>query len=220
MARSRSRQQSTGVPDRSAFGRAVVWLLVAVSAIRGLRRGPATELQHGTATPGTPNGASTGETRSAAVHRKGSDDQAESAGSGDGNASGTGSSRPGEQAVAPTQIPPTGWWQVTRRAFSESTSDNVGILAGGVAFFAFLAIPPALIAGLTLYGIVADPQTVARRFRRSAGLSATAWGVLWRPHLAKTADRLGRSVTRVLVMAEMGAAARASFLRHRRADSR
>jgi hypothetical protein len=167
MARSRSRQQPTGVPDRSAFGRAVVWSLVAVSAIRGLRRGPASGLPHGEPTPGTPSGASTGETRS--VHRNGSDDRATSAGSGDGNASGADSTRPGGQAVAPTQIPPTGWWQVTRRAFSESTSDNVGILAGGVAFFAFLAIPPALIAGLTLYGIVADPQTVARQMQVPAG---------------------------------------------------
>jgi membrane protein len=159
MARSRSRQQPTGAPDRSAFGRAVVWLLVAVSAIRGVRRGPAAGPPHGEPPPGTPSGASTAETRS--------DDQAESPGSGDRNASDP--TRPGGRAVAPTQIPPTGWWQVTRRAFSESTSDNVGILAGGVAFFAFLAIPPALIAGLTLYGLVADPQTVAGQMQALAG---------------------------------------------------
>jgi membrane protein len=38
-----------------------------------------------------------------------------------------------------------------------------------VAFFAFLAIPPALIAALTLYGLVADPQTVARQMQGLAG---------------------------------------------------
>jgi membrane protein len=32
-----------------------------------------------------------------------------------------------------------------------------------------LSIPPALIAGLTLYGIVADPQTVARQMQVLAG---------------------------------------------------
>jgi membrane protein len=69
----------------------------------------------------------------------------------------------------PTEIPPTGWWQVTRRAFKESTADNVSMLAAGVAFFAFLAIPPALIAALTLYGLVADPQTVARQMQGLAG---------------------------------------------------
>lgn len=56
-----------------------------------------------------------------------------------------------------------GWWQVLRRAFAESSADNVSMLAGGVAFFAFLAVFPALIAALTLYGLIADPATVARR---------------------------------------------------------
>jgi membrane protein len=146
-------QQAPPPPRRSAFGRVVVWSLVAVSAVRGLRRPDA-----------GPKHAS-GAASSAAVDPAGSNDQAQPAGAGDGDAS----SRPGEQAEAPTQIPPTGWWQVTRRAFAESTSDNVGILAGGVAFFAFLAIPPALIAGLTLYGLVADPQTVARQMQALAG---------------------------------------------------
>jgi len=154
-------QQTTPPLRRSAFGRAVVWSLVAVSAIRGLRRHDARP-EHIAYAPG-PTNASDGAS-SAAVDRTGSNDQAPPTGAGGWNAS-----LPGEQAGAPTQIPPTGWWQVTRRAFAESTADNVGILAGGVAFFAFLAIPPALIAGLTLYGLVADPQTVARQMQALAG---------------------------------------------------
>ena len=68
---------------------------------------------------------------------------------------------PGEQAETPAQIPPGGWWQVVRRAFKESTDDNVSMLAGGVAYFGFLAVFPALIAAISLYGLVADPATVA-----------------------------------------------------------
>ena len=37
------------------------------------------------------------------------------------------------------------------------------IIAGGVAFFGFLSIFPALIALLSLYGLVATPETVARQ---------------------------------------------------------
>ena len=37
------------------------------------------------------------------------------------------------------------------------------ILAGGVAYFAFLAIFPALIAGISLFGLVADPETIAQQ---------------------------------------------------------
>jgi membrane protein len=71
--------------------------------------------------------------------------------------------RPGEQAELPTQIPAKGWWQVTRRAFKESSADNVGIIAGGIAYAAFLAIFPALIAGISLFGLVADPATIAQQ---------------------------------------------------------
>ena len=77
---------------------------------------------------------------------------------------------PGEQATRPTQIPARGWWQVTRRAFAEGKSDNVPILAGGVAFFAFLAVFPAMIAALSLYGLVADPAQVADQVGRLAEL--------------------------------------------------
>jgi membrane protein len=72
---------------------------------------------------------------------------------------------PGEQAKTPVQIPAGGWWQVTRRAFKESSADNVPMLAGGVAFFAFLAVFPALIAAVSLYGLIADPATVAEQLR-------------------------------------------------------
>jgi membrane protein len=71
--------------------------------------------------------------------------------------------RPGEQAELPTQIPAKGWWQVTRRAFKESSADNVGIIAGGIAYAAFLAVFPALIAGISLFGLVADPATIAQQ---------------------------------------------------------
>jgi membrane protein len=52
---------------------------------------------------------------------------------------------------------------VTRRAFKESSADNVGILAGGIAYAAFLAIFPALIAAVSIYGLVADPGTIAQQ---------------------------------------------------------
>lgn len=76
---------------------------------------------------------------------------------------------PGRQAETPTQIPPRGWWQVIKRAFQESSADNVPMLAGGVAFFAFLAVFPALIAALTLYGLIADPAQVSQQIDTLSG---------------------------------------------------
>ena len=91
-------------------------------------------------------------------------DSGNGSGNGMGNGRGDGGpERPGEQAELPTQIPAKGWLQVVKRAFKESSKDNVGILAGGIAYAAFLALFPALIAGISLFGLVADPETIARQ---------------------------------------------------------
>jgi membrane protein len=70
---------------------------------------------------------------------------------------------PGINAEKPTEIPFKGWKQIVKRAWAENKADNMPIIAGGVAFFAFLAIFPALIAAITLYGLVASPDTVAQQ---------------------------------------------------------
>ena len=70
---------------------------------------------------------------------------------------------PGGDAELPTDVPPRGWKQILLRAWKESKRDQVPLLAAGVAFYSFLALFPALIAAITLYGLVADPATVARQ---------------------------------------------------------
>ena len=50
--------------------------------------------------------------------------------------------------------------QILRRSWRESMEDNIPLLAAGVAFFAFLALFPGLIAGMAVYGLVADPAQV------------------------------------------------------------
>ncbi|MCW2779268.1 MAG: Ribonuclease [Frankiales bacterium] len=63
-------------------------------------------------------------------------------------------------AEKPTELGKDDWKQVVKRAWKETKDDNVPLLAAGVAFYAFLALFPALIAMVTLYGLVADPSTV------------------------------------------------------------
>jgi len=70
---------------------------------------------------------------------------------------------PGVHAEKPTQIPWAGWKQILKRSWAEHKADNMPIIAGGVAFFGFLAIFPAMIAMISLYGLVATPETVARQ---------------------------------------------------------
>jgi membrane protein len=70
---------------------------------------------------------------------------------------------PGGKAERPTEIPARGWLQVVKRGWKEAKADQVPLLAAGVAFYAFLAIFPALIAVVSIYGLFADPSTIANQ---------------------------------------------------------
>jgi len=67
---------------------------------------------------------------------------------------------PGDKAERPTEIPARGWKQIVKRGWKEAKADQVPLLAAGMAFFAFLAIFPALIAIVSIYGLFADPATI------------------------------------------------------------
>ena len=67
---------------------------------------------------------------------------------------------PGGDARTPTEIPARGWLQVVKRGFAESGADQVPLMGAGVAFFSFLALFPAVIAVVSLYGFFADPATI------------------------------------------------------------
>ncbi|HEY5979805.1 MAG TPA: YihY/virulence factor BrkB family protein [Microlunatus sp.] len=79
---------------------------------------------------------------------------------------------PGDEARKPTDIPAHGWLQVAKRGWAEAKTDQVPLLGAGVAFFAFLALFPAVIALVTLYGLFADPAAIADQVNSLAALPA------------------------------------------------
>src|SRR3954471_21222218 len=70
---------------------------------------------------------------------------------------------PGADADKPTEVPAKGWWQIFRRGLKEFSSDNMSLIAAGVAFYAFLALVPTLIAAMLIYGLVTDPAEVQQQ---------------------------------------------------------
>jgi membrane protein len=116
-----------------------------------------------------------------------------------------GSYRPGEQAERPTEVPARGWWQITRRAVREASTDHVPMLAAGVAFFGFLAIPPALIAVLTVYGLIADPNQVAYQINTLAGALPSQAQPLVADQLREVASSSGRGLGVGLLVSLLGA---------------
>lgn len=68
----------------------------------------------------------------------------------------------GREAERPTEIPAPGWKDVLARTKAELKADNASLLAAGVAFFALLALVPALVALVSAYGLIADPADIQR----------------------------------------------------------
>jgi membrane protein len=69
----------------------------------------------------------------------------------------------GRGAVAPSEIPRSGWRDIALRVKNEISKDNIDMVAAGVALYALMAIFPALIALISLYGWFADPMLCWRR---------------------------------------------------------
>lgn len=76
----------------------------------------------------------------------------------------------GRTADSPLQTPARGWKQVAVRTWKQSSEDNIGLVAAGVAFYGFLALVPLLGATVLTYGIVADPQTVVGNVKSLASV--------------------------------------------------
>jgi len=66
----------------------------------------------------------------------------------------------GRLADRPTQIPWSGWKRVLRRTAREVATDRISLVAAGCAFYATLALFPAISMLVSIYGLVFDPATV------------------------------------------------------------
>lgn len=74
----------------------------------------------------------------------------------------------GREADTPREIGGRGWKDIATRVKGEAKADNLPLLAAGVAYYAFLAIFPAIIALVTVYGLVFDPAEAQRQIEEFA----------------------------------------------------
>ena len=76
----------------------------------------------------------------------------------------------GREAHTPTQIPARGWFDVLTRVKNQLDTDNVSIVAAGLALYSLLAIFPALTAIVLIYGLFASPEQVSEQLQMFGGL--------------------------------------------------
>lgn len=78
--------------------------------------------------------------------------------------------RRGRRAEHPSDLTGKGWKDVLLRVKNKIGDHNLSIVAAGVAFYAFLAIFPALAALVSIYGLMIDPQTVQQQLTQATGM--------------------------------------------------
>jgi membrane protein len=71
----------------------------------------------------------------------------------------------GREADVPSEIPRAGWWEVLVRVKDAIREDRITLIAAGVAFYAMLALFPAMIVVVSVYGLVMDPDEIAAQVR-------------------------------------------------------
>ena len=68
----------------------------------------------------------------------------------------------GRDASRPSEISTSGWNDILWRALWALPKDRVLTTAGGVAFFALLAVFPGLVAVVSIYGLFSDPKVISQ----------------------------------------------------------
>lgn len=66
--------------------------------------------------------------------------------------------------TSPWQLSKKSWIAILKRTFKEIGRDRVTSVSGGVTFFGLLALFPALTALVSIYGLVADRETILKNF--------------------------------------------------------
>lgn len=67
----------------------------------------------------------------------------------------------GGRDPALSEISRPGWRDVLKQTWVEAGDEDLGLVAAGVAFYAFLALVPLISAIVLTYGLVAEPEHVA-----------------------------------------------------------
>lgn len=123
--------------------------------------------------------------------------RATEAGLGRGNGASHPGAREGELgrgAAQPSEIPRRGWWQILKRTASEVSRDNISLIAAGVAFYALLAIPPALAAAIALWGFFASPADVQQQLAQLAAVLPSDAAATFEEQLRGVASRSSQAL--------------------------
>jgi membrane protein len=100
----------------------------------------------------------------------------------------------GRSADKPSQIPSQGWKDIVLRVYRGISEDRILLVAAGVTFYALLAIFPGLAALISIYGLFADPATIASRLDTIGSIAPGGATDVLRDQLTRLASQGGTTL--------------------------
>ncbi|MCR8826701.1 YihY/virulence factor BrkB family protein [Pseudosulfitobacter koreensis] len=76
----------------------------------------------------------------------------------------------GRDAQTPKEIPAKGWKDILYRVKDEIAADHLSLIAAGVAFYALLALFPAITALMALAGLLVEPSQITGQIESLAAV--------------------------------------------------
>ncbi len=106
----------------------------------------------------------------------------------------------GRDAETPSAIPAKGWKDVFWRVWKSLTQDHVMMIAGGVTFYLLLALFPAIVAFMSIYGIFLDPATAVDHAQSLRGVVPPAAVDMIAEQLARLSTKQSDTLTIGLIL--------------------
>jgi membrane protein len=75
----------------------------------------------------------------------------------------------GRGATTPSAIPARGWKDILLRVYTNFSEHRIMSLAAGITYYSILAIFPAIAALVAIYGLFADPSSIAKHLDQLGG---------------------------------------------------
>ncbi|TGN44467.1 YihY/virulence factor BrkB family protein [Paracoccus liaowanqingii] len=91
----------------------------------------------------------------------------------------------GQAASAPTHIPASGWKDILMRVKAEIARDHISVVSAGIAFYTLLAIFPAIVAMISIAGLVFDPAEIASQAAAVADMLPAEAATILQDQIAK-----------------------------------
>ncbi len=100
----------------------------------------------------------------------------------------------GRSAETPSQIPARGWKDILLRVYHGISDNRILLVAAGVTFYSLLAIFPGIAALISIYGLFADPATVAGHLDTVASIAPGGAVDVLREQMTRLASQGGTTL--------------------------